>query len=154
MSTPTSPNEAPPAPARTPATPAPPVLQPLGLHHVAIIASDYARSRHFYTAVLGLRVLAEHHRAARDSWKLDLGLPDGTQVELFSFPNPPTRPSRPEACGLRHLALRVADVAAAKAALEAAGVAVEPIRVDEYTGRAYTFFADPDGLPLELYQSV
>lgn len=122
------------------------------LHHVAVIASDYARSRHFYTAILGLRVLAEHHRAARDSWKCDLALPDGGQIELFSFPSPPARPSRPEACGARHVAFVVADVAAAKAELEAAGVAVEPIRIDEYTGRAYTFFADPDGLPLELYE--
>lgn len=133
------------------ATPA--VLAPLGLHHVAVIASDYARSRRFYTEVLGLRVLAEHHRPARDSWKLDLALPDGSQIELFSFPSPPPRPSRPEACGLRHLALRVADVAASKAALEAAGVSVEPLRVDEYTGRRFTFFADPDGLPLELYET-
>lgn len=125
----------------------------LGTHHVAIIASDYARSRHFYTEVLGLRVLAEHFRAERQSWKLDLGLPDGTQVELFSFPDPPSRPSRPEACGLRHLAWRVADVAASKAALEAAGVSVEPLRVDEFTGRRFTFFTDPDGLPLELYET-
>lgn len=124
------------------------------LHHVAVIASDYARSRHFYTAILGLRVLAEHHRAARDSWKCDLALPDGGQIELFSFPSPPARPSRPEACGARHIAFVVADVAAAKAELEAAGVPVEPIRIDEYTGRAYTFFADPDGLPLELYEQA
>lgn len=125
----------------------------LGTHHVAIIASDYARSRHFYTEVLGLRVLAEHFRAERQSWKLDLGLPDGTQIELFSFPDSPSRPSRPEACGLRHLAWHVADVAASKAALEAAGVSVEPLRVDEFTGRRFTFFADPDGLPLELYET-
>jgi glyoxylase I family protein len=131
-----------------------PVLQLLGVHHAAIIASDYARSRHFYTEVLGLGVLAENYRQARDSWKLDLALPDGSQIELFSFPHPPARPSRPEACGLRHLALRVADVAVSKAALEAAGVAVEPIRVDEFTGRCFTFFADPDGLPLELYEEA
>lgn len=124
----------------------------LRIHHAAIICSDYARSRRFYTETLGLRVLAEHHRAARDSWKLDLALPDGGQVELFSFPDPPPRVSRPEARGLRHLAFEVDDVAAAKAALEADGVEVEPVRVDEYTGRRYTFFADPDGLPLELYE--
>ncbi|WP_294769918.1 VOC family protein [uncultured Rhodoferax sp.] len=123
------------------------------VHHVALIASDYERSKHFYTEVLGLRVLAENYRAERQSWKLDLALPDGTQLELFSFPSPPARPSRPEACGLRHLAFAVADVAAAKQTLEAAGVAVEPIRIDEFTGRPFTFFADPDGLPLELYQS-
>lgn len=123
----------------------------LGTHHVAVICSDYERSKRFYTAVLGLEVVSEVHRAARGSYKLDLRLPDGTQVELFSFPDPPKRPSYPEACGLRHLAFRVPDVAAAAAELGAAGVAVEPVRVDEYTGKRFTFFADPDGLPLELY---
>lgn len=124
----------------------------LRLHHAALICSDYARSRRFYTETLGLRVLAENHRAARDSYKLDLALPDGSQLELFSFPAPPPRPSRPEACGLRHLAFAVADLDAWVARLEAQGVAVEAVRVDEYTGRRFTFFADPDGLPLELYE--
>lgn len=124
-----------------------------GLHHVAIIASDYARSKHFYTQVLGLPVLAEHHRAARDSWKLDLALPEGSQIELFSFPSPPPRVSRPEACGLRHLALRVADLDGAVARLLSHGVECEPVRVDEYTGKRFTFFADPDQLPLELYEA-
>lgn len=124
-----------------------------GIHHVAIIASDYGRSKQFYVEVLGLRVVAEHYRAERQSYKLDLALPDGAQIELFSFPNPPARPSRPEACGLRHLAFAVDDVAAWKRQLEAAGIAVEDIRVDEYTGRLFAFFADPDGLPLELYQT-
>ncbi|HYG05468.1 MAG TPA: VOC family protein [Stenotrophomonas sp.] len=123
-----------------------------GIHHVALIASDYARSRHFYTQVLGLRVVHEVYREPRDSWKLDLALPDGTQLELFSFPTPPPRPSRPEAQGLRHLAFRVDDLEAAVARLTAAGTVCEPIRVDEYTGRRYTFFADPDDLPLELYE--
>ncbi|EIJ48759.1 lactoylglutathione lyase [Herbaspirillum sp. GW103] len=127
-------------------------MQLQGIHHVALICSDYAASRAFYVDLLGLRVIAEHYREARDSWKLDLGLPDGTQIELFSFPAPPSRPSRPEACGLRHLSFSVADVAASKAELEARGVVVEEIRVDEYTGRRFTFFADPDGLPLELYE--
>lgn len=127
-------------------------MQLQGIHHVALICSDYAASRAFYVDLLGLRVIAEHYREARDSWKLDLGLPDGTQIELFSFPAPPSRPSRPEACGLRHLSFAVADVAASKAELEARGVVVEEIRVDEYTGRRFTFFADPDGLPLELYE--
>lgn len=130
-----------------------PALQLQAVHHVALIASDYARSKHFYVELLGLKVVAEHYRAARDSWKLDLALPDGTQLELFSFPAPPARLSRPEACGLRHLCFAVADVAAAKRALEAEGVAVEDIRVDEYTGKRFTFFADPDGLPLELYEA-
>ncbi|MDY0744891.1 VOC family protein [Paucibacter sp. R3-3] len=123
------------------------------IHHAAIICSDYARSRSFYVDTLGLAVIAENHRTARDSWKLDLALPDGSQIELFSFPNPPARPSRPEAQGLRHLAFSVDDVAACKARLEGEGVAVEPIRVDEFTGRRFTFFADPDGLPLELYEA-
>jgi glyoxylase I family protein len=123
------------------------------IHHAAIICSDYTRSRRFYTEVLGLRVVAENLRAERQSWKLDLALPDGSQIELFSFPNPPPRPSRPEAQGLRHLAFAVQDVAQCKTALEAQGVAVEAIRVDEYTGRRFTFFADPDGLPLELYEA-
>ncbi|MCP1575936.1 glyoxylase I family protein [Herbaspirillum rubrisubalbicans] len=129
-------------------------MQLQGTHHVAIICSDYAVSKAFYVNLLGLRVIAEHYRQARDSWKLDLGLPDGTQIELFSFPHPPARPSRPEACGLRHLSFAVADVAASKAELEAQGMAVEEIRVDEYTGRRFTFFADPDGLPLELYEVI
>ena len=130
-----------------------PVLQLQGVHHVAVIASDYARSKHFYVEVLGLRVLAENYRSARDSWKLDLALPDGSQIELFSFPNPPPRPSLPEACGLRHLCFAVADVERAKQQLEAQGVAVEAVRVDEYTGKRFTFFADPDGLPLEIYEA-
>jgi len=123
------------------------------IHHAAIICSDYQVSKRFYTEALGLRVVAEHYRAERQSYKLDLALPDGSQVELFSFPAPPPRPSRPEARGLRHLAFEVDDVAACKAELEARGIAVEAIRTDEYTGRRFTFFADPDGLPLELYEA-
>lgn len=125
----------------------------LGLHHAAIICSDYQRSRAFYTETLGLNVLAENFRSGRQSWKLDLSLPDGSQIELFSFPDPPERPTTPEARGLRHLAFRVENVDAAKAHLEARGVPVEPVRVDEYTGRKFTFFRDPDGLPLELYEA-
>ncbi len=124
----------------------------LGIHHAALICSDYARSKDFYVRILGLRVLAENHRSARDSWKLDLALPDGSQLELFSFPSPPPRPSRPEAQGLRHLAFRVATLEPFIQRLAVHGVACEPIRVDEYTGRRFTFFADPDGLPLELYE--
>jgi len=124
-----------------------------GFHHVAIICSDYARSKHFYTEVLALRVVAETWRAERRSFKLDLELPDGSQIELFSFAAPPVRPSRPEACGLRHLAFAVVDLDASVRELEQRGVAFEPIRLDELTGRRFTFFADPDGLPLELYES-
>jgi glyoxylase I family protein len=123
------------------------------LHHAAIICSDYSVSRRFYVDVLGLRVIAEHHRAERGSWKLDLALPDGGQIELFSFPDPPPRPSYPEACGLRHLCFAVDDVAACKCELEARGVAVQDIRIDDYTGRRFVFFSDPDGLPLELYEA-
>ncbi len=122
------------------------------IHHVAIICADYARSRRFYTETLGLTVLAEVHRSERQSWKLDLGLPDGGQIELFSFPAPPPRPSRPEAQGLRHLAFAVADVAGWKARLEQQGIDVEAIRIDEYTNRRFTFLRDPDGLPIELYE--
>ncbi|NNH69184.1 VOC family protein [Nocardia uniformis] len=122
------------------------------IHHVAIIASDYEKSKAFYTETLGLVVLAEHYRAERRSYKLDLALPDGGRLELFSFPEPPPRPSRPEAAGLRHLAFLVPDVVAALAELGERGVAVEELRVDEYTGKRFAFFADPDGLPLELYE--
>jgi glyoxylase I family protein len=122
------------------------------IHHVAIICSDYAVSRRFYVETLGLRVLAEHYREDRESYKLDLALPDGSQLELFSFPDPPPRPSYPEARGLRHLAFEVDDVARCRVELEARGVAVEQVRTDEYTGRRFVFFADPDGLPLELYE--
>ncbi|CAK6716883.1 putative S-C lyase [Vibrio harveyi] len=122
------------------------------IHHVAIICSDYPRSKRFYTEVLGLKVIAENYREARDSYKLDLALPDGSQVELFSFPSAPERPSFPEAQGLRHLAFLVDDVDQVKAYLESNDVEVEPIRIDEFTGKTFTFFQDPDGLPLEIYQ--
>lgn len=125
-----------------------------GTHHIAIICSDYPRSKHFYTEVLGLSVLAENFREARDSYKLDLELPDGTQIELFSFPGSPPRPSFPEAQGLRHFAFAVDDIDQAVSKLVSHGVAVEPIRIDEYTGKRYTFFQDPDGLPLELCEEV
>jgi glyoxylase I family protein len=128
------------------------MLKLLRAHHVAVIASDYARSRRFYVETLGLEVVREVYRRERDSFKLDLRLPDGTQIELFSFPDPPGRPSYPEACGLRHLAFEVADVDEAVGALRTLGVPVEPVRVDEHTGKRFAFFADPDGLPLELYE--
>lgn len=123
-----------------------------GIHHVALIVSDYKRSKHFYVEVLGCEVIAENYREQRKSYKLDLTMPDGSKIEIFSFPEPPARPSRPEACGLRHLAFRVEDVCDWKAYLEQGGVEVEEIRVDEFTGKRFTFFADPDGLPLEIYE--
>lgn len=122
------------------------------IHHAAIICSNYKVSRHFYTEILGLQILAEHYRAHRQSYKLDLMLPDGSQIELFSFPDAPPRPSYPEARGLRHLAFGVDNVEACKTMLESKGVAVEAVRIDEYTGKRFVFFADPDGLPLELYE--
>jgi glyoxylase I family protein len=127
-------------------------MQLLGVHHVAIICSDYQRSKRFYVDLLGCQVLAEHLRAERRSYKCDLVLPDGTQIELFSFPAPPARPTRPEACGLRHLSLAVDDIDAWVAYLEVNSVAVEDVRVDEYTGQRFVFFPDPDGLPIELYE--
>lgn len=123
-----------------------------GFHHVAVIATDYAVSKAFYTDVLGLEIIAETYRAQRDSWKLDLRIPGGGQIELFSFPNPPKRVSRPEAAGLRHLAFCVTDIETAIARLASKGVEVEPVRVDELTGARFAFFADPDELPIELYE--
>ncbi len=123
------------------------------IHHAAIICSDYERSKTFYTKTLGLPIIHEAYRDEKKSWKLDLALPDGAQIELFSFPEPPQRVSGPEACGLRHLAFCVDSVENVKAELESAGVFVEPVRVDPYTGKKFTFFADPDGLPLELYEA-
>lgn len=122
------------------------------VHHVAIIASDYAVSKSFYVDTLGLRIVQETFRAERNSWKLDLALPDGTQIELFTFPGAPTRPSYPEAQGLRHLAFAVEDIDTVVDALASKNVTSEPIRVDELTGKRFTFFCDPDGLPLELYE--
>ena len=123
------------------------------IHHVAVICSDYETSKAFYTEVLRLTVIAENYRVERQSYKLDLALPDGGQIELFSFPNRPERPSFPEAQGLRHLAFAVTDLDQAVAELQAKNVEVEPIRVDEYTGKRFTFFQDPDKQPLELYES-
>ena len=122
------------------------------LHHVALICADYERSRHFYTEILGLPVIAETYREARCSWKLDLAVGEHAQLELFSFPDAPPRPSRPEAQGLRHLAFAVADLDATVAHLHGHGVVTEPIRTDELTGKRFTFFADPDDLPLEVYE--
>ena len=123
------------------------------IHHVALICSDYARSKAFYTQTLGFRIIREVYRAERDSWKLDLEVSPGVSLELFSFPSPPPRPSRPEAQGLRHLAFAVPDVDAVIATLQQRGVTCEPVRVDEFTDRRFTFFADPDGLPIELYEA-
>lgn len=121
-------------------------------HHVAIIVSDYERSKQFYSQTLGLEQIRETYRSARQSWKLDLKLHGGGQLEVFSFPRTPERPSRPEACGLRHLAFRVRDLDDTVDRLTGNGVVIEPVRIDENTGCRFTFFADPDGLPIELYE--
>ena len=125
-----------------------------GIHHTAIICANYEVSKHFYTKILMLNVIAENYRVHRNSYKLDLALPDGSQIELFSFPDAPKRPSYPEAQGLRHLAFKVEFIDQVVGHLVANNVEVEPIRIDEYTGKKYTFFSDPDGLPLELYETV
>lgn len=122
------------------------------IHHIAIICSNYAVSKQFYTETLGLSIVQETYRAERNSYKLDLKVGDQYQIELFSFPSPPPRPGWPEACGLRHLAFAVSDLDEAVADLHGKGVTTEPIRTDELTGKRFTFFADPDGLPLELYE--
>lgn len=121
------------------------------IHHIAIICSDYETSKHFYTEVLGLPVIRESYRQERASYKLDLSVGD-SQIELFSFPDPPLRLTQPEARGLRHLAFAVNHMEESIGHLERFGVFVEPVRIDKYTGRRYTFFKDPDGLPLELYE--
>lgn len=122
------------------------------IHHIAIICSNYEVSKKFYTEILGLQIIAEHYRAERQSYKLDLKLGDQYVIELFSFPNPPARLSRPEAAGLRHLAFAVGDLEKSIQHLNKNGISTEPIRMDEFTGKQFTFFADPDGLPLELYE--
>jgi glyoxylase I family protein len=128
------------------------MLQLNKVHHIAIICSDYRRSLEFYTCVLGLRVLAEHYRAERQSYKTDLALGEDYVVELFSFPSPPPRPTRPEATGLRHLAFEVDDIDAAVNELDRLSIPHEAIRTDEYTDRRFLFLQDPDGLPIELYE--
>ncbi|MHB1178790.1 MAG: SMU1112c/YaeR family gloxylase I-like metalloprotein [Daejeonella sp.] len=122
------------------------------IHHVAIICSDYAASKAFYTDILGFKTVREVYRAERHSFKLDLEINGHYQIELFSFPDPPDRPSRPEARGLRHLAFEVNDLEASVSHLNKNSVLTEEIRIDEYTGKRFVFFSDPDGLPLELYE--
>lgn len=123
-----------------------------GIHHIAIICTDYKRSKEFYIDVLGLTVKQEIFRKERNSYKLDLCLGENYIIELFSFPDPPPRPSTPEAAGLRHLAFRVEDIKSAVEHLVRKNIVVEPVRIDEYTGRRFCFFRDPDDLPLELYE--
>lgn len=122
------------------------------LHHIAIICSNYERSKHFYTSILGLTVLRETYRDERLSYKLDLALNGEYLLELFSFPEPPARPSHPEATGLRHLAFEVTNLSETIAHLQLHAVETEAIRIDELTGKRFVFIADPDGLPIEFYE--
>ncbi len=121
------------------------------VHHIAIIGSDYEKSKHFYVEQLGFSVIRENYRAERDDYKIDLQL-NGMELELFIIKNCPKRPSYPEAYGLRHLAFAVESVEQTVRELEEKGIATEPIRVDDYTGKKMTFFYDPDGLPLEIHE--
>lgn len=122
------------------------------LHHIAIICSDYEKSKHFYTEILGFKIIQEIYRKERKSYKLDLSLNGIYLIELFSFPNPPGRPSRPESTGLRHIAFGVENIESCVANLKEKNIEVEPIRIDEYSNKKFTFFSDPDNLPIELYE--
>ena len=122
------------------------------LHHIAIICSDYEKSKHFYTEILGFKIVQEIYRQERQSYKLDLSLNGIYLIELFSFPNPPGRPSKPEATGLRHLAFGVENIDNCIDILNEKNVETEPIRIDEFTNKKFTFFSDPDNLPIELYE--
>ncbi|MCF0052823.1 VOC family protein [Dyadobacter sp. LJ53] len=122
------------------------------VHHIAIICSDYDKSKRFYTDILGFEIEREVFREERNSYKLDLSLNGQYIIELFSFPDPPKRPSRPESTGLRHIAFQVDDIELAIAQLRKKNIVTEAVRVDEFTGKKFTFFADPDDLPIELYE--
>lgn len=122
------------------------------IHHIAIICSDYNKSRAFYTQILGLTIIKETYRSERESYKLDLALNGEYIIELFSFPSPPQRKSRPEATGLRHLAFEVDDINDVINKLAIINIIAEPIRVDEITHKQFTFIVDPDNLPIELYE--
>ncbi|BAZ13177.1 glyoxalase/bleomycin resistance protein/dioxygenase [Calothrix sp. NIES-4071] len=126
-------------------------MKPIKIHHAAIICSNYEISKKFYVETLGFKIIQETYRVPRNSYKLDLQVGEN-QIELFSFPNPPQRVSKPEACGLRHLAFEVENIEETVLYLQSQGIEVENIRIDEITDKKYTFFQDPDGLPLEVYE--
>ncbi len=128
------------------------MIQLKHIHHIAIICSDYEKSKQFYTEILGLEIVREVYREERKSYKLDLALNGNYCIELFSFPNPPERPSRPEAQGLRHLAFAVENLDQTVSFLNSKNINAEPIRVDEFTEKRFTFIADPDLLPIEFYE--
>ena len=123
------------------------------IHHIAIITSNYDVSKKFYTEILGLEIIREIYREERQSYKLDLALHGEYVIELFSFPNPPQRPSRPEATGLRHLAFKVSNLDQIVETLLLKNIISEPTRVDEFTGKRFTFISDPDQLPIEFYEA-
>jgi glyoxylase I family protein len=127
-------------------------MKPIKIHHAAIICSNYELSKKFYVETLGFKIIQETYRAPRNSYKLDLQVGEN-QIELFSFPNPPQRVNKPEACGLRHLAFEVENMEETVSYLQSQGVEVESIRIDDITDKKYTFFQDPDGLPLEIYET-
>ena len=122
------------------------------IHHIAIICSDYEKSKYFYTEILGFEITQEVYREERQSYKLDLSLNGNYCIELFSFPNPPKRTSTPEACGLRHLAFEVENIESAIKMLSNHNIKTELVRIDEFTQKRFTFFEDPDQLPIELYE--
>ncbi|MBD2180646.1 VOC family protein [Planktothrix sp. FACHB-1355] len=127
-------------------------MKTTGIHHVAIVCSNYEKSKSFYVEVLGFSIIKETFRSHRNSYKLDLLVGNGDRIELFSFPNPPKRVNSPEACGLRHLSFEVDNIDESVAYLKSQAVQVEEIRIDEITGKRFTFFKDPDDLPLEIYE--
>ncbi|MBD2494488.1 VOC family protein [Nostoc sp. FACHB-280] len=127
-------------------------MKTLGIHHIAIICSNYERSKRFYVDILGFAIIQETFRSTRNSYKLDLRVNEHTQIELFSFPHPPQRFSNPEACGLRHLAFAVENIEETVDYLKSHNIETENIRIDEITGKKFTFFQDPDKLPLEIYE--
>lgn len=122
------------------------------LHHIAIICSDYEKSKRFYTEILGFEIINEVYRKERASYKLDLSLNGSYLIELFSFPTPPARQTRPEATGLRHISFGVKNIEKSIEFLNSENVLTEPVRIDEYTGKKFTFFTDPDNLPIEIYE--
>lgn len=128
------------------------MLQLNKVHHIAIICSDYQKSKLFYTEILGLKIIREVYREERQSYKLDLAIGNDYCIELFSFPNPPKRASNPEAQGLRHLAFEVDDVENTRANLITQSIICESIRTDEFTDKRFFFITDPDNLPIEFYE--
>ena len=122
------------------------------IHHIAIIVSDYEASKDFYVNKLGFQIVRENYRPERNDWKLDLKVNETTELEIFGVKNPPGRVTRPDAAGLRHLAFFTDNIEETVAELKEKGIVTEPIRVDEFSGKKFTFFADPDGLPIELHE--